>query len=165
MDPTIRRLDAAEASALAAFGEACFREAFREHFAPEAMDALCVQVFALPVMEGLIRTGAWLAGDWQGYVALGETPCPFGGLAPPTAEVARLYVLRRWQRTGTADRLMARAAEEARERKHRSLWLQAFGGNPRALAFYRRWGFRDYGPCGVACAGLLLPHRMMGRDL
>lgn len=165
MDPPIRRLAAAEAPALAALGEACFREAYGEHFSPVDMDTLCAAVFAPPVMDRLLAAGVWVAGDWQGYIALGETPCPIPGLASPTVELARLYVRRCWQGKGVADRLMERFLEEVTRLGSRGVWLQAFAGNPRALAFYRRWGFRDLGACAVVCEGIALPHRTMGRDL
>jgi diamine N-acetyltransferase len=165
MAPTIRQLHAAEAPALATFAEACFRDAYRMHFGPAAMERLCAAVFAPPVMAKLVLDGVWMAGDWQGYVALGEVPCPIPELASPVVELARLYVARPWQGTGIADRLMERFLHEAAERQGRSVWLQAFEGNPRALAFYRRWGFRDYGPHALVCEGILLLHRALGRSL
>jgi GNAT superfamily N-acetyltransferase len=165
MATTIRRLVPAEAPALAAFGEACFREAFGTHFDAAAMHALCGAAFALPVLERLIGNGAWVAGDWQGYLALGEVPCPIPGLESPTVELARLYVPGVWQGTGIADRLMERFLSEIADRRGRSLWLQAYAGNPRALAFYRRWRCLDYGPYPLLCEGLVLPHRLLGRNL
>jgi GNAT superfamily N-acetyltransferase len=165
MNTTIRRLEAAEASALAAFGASCFREAYADHFGPAATEALCAAAFAPGVMAKLILDGVWRAGDWQGYIALGEVPCPIAGLASPTLELARLYVARCWQGKGIADRLMERFLLEVRARHGRSIWLQAFAGNPRALAFYRRWGFTDFGPYDLTCEGILLPHRQLGRNL
>jgi len=161
----VRRLELSETPALAAFAEACFREAFLPHFGAGALEVLCPLVFATNVMEQLIRNGAWVAGDWQGYVALGTTPCPVPELPSPVVELARLYVPLPWQGQGVANALMETSLAEARQRGGRSAWLQAYAGNPRALAFYRRWGFRDFGPFTVACQGLELPHRALGRDL
>jgi GNAT superfamily N-acetyltransferase len=156
-----------EGPELASFAEACFREAFRAHFEPKAMARLCARVFAPPILEGLLRSGVWLAeqdGEWQGYVALGALPCPLPELAIPALELARLYVTADWQGKGVADRLMGRFLAEAGDRGGRSVWLQAFEGNPRALAFYRRWGFIDFGPFELVCEGVLLPHRLLGRS-
>ena len=161
----VRRLAPEEVPALAAFAEACFRDAFAEHFAAADLDRLCAAAFALPVMARLVQDGAWLAGAWQGYAALGEVPCPIAGLATPVLELARFYVAGAWQGTGVADRLMERFLREAGARGARSVWLQAFAGNPRALAFYRRWGFVDHGPYELICEGLVLPHRMLARGL
>ena len=165
MDTTIRRLLVEETPILASFAESCFREAFGADFQPAAMDALCTAVFAYPVMAELILNGVWLAGDWQGYIALGELPCPIPALAGPTVELARLYVPWLWQGKGIADQLMQQVMGEVADRHCQSIWLQAYEGNPRALAFYRRWGFTDFGPHHLVCQGIALPHRLMGRNL
>ena len=165
MDTLIHRLAAADAPVLASFAETCFREAFGAHFGSTAMDALCAVACTNPVMEKLIQDGVWVAGDWQGYLALGEVPCPIPELTGPTLELARLYVRELWQGKGIADRLMERFLVEVAERQGRSVWLQAFAGNPRALAFYRRWGFADFGPYNLICEGIVLPHRLLGRNL
>jgi GNAT superfamily N-acetyltransferase len=154
-----------DAASLSSFAEACFREAYTGDFVPASLEALCRVAFTETVIAGLIRNGAWVAGDWQGYVARGETPCPISGLAKPIGELARLYVPRRWQGTGVADRLMAIFLSDAEDRGDRSLWLQAHANSPRALAFYRRWGFDDYGFLAITCEGVLLPHRALGRRL
>jgi GNAT superfamily N-acetyltransferase len=165
MNTTVRRLEAVEASALAAFGASCFQEAYADQFGSAAMSTLCAAAFAPAVMEKLILDCVWLAGDWQGYIALGEVPCPIPELTSPTLELARLYVARCWQGKGIADLLMERFLLEVTARHGRSIWLQAFEGNPRALAFYRRWGFTDFGPYDLTCEGILLPHRQLGRNL
>lgn len=164
----IRPLLPPEAPLLAAFAEGCFREAFGGAFPPGEMDRLCGRVFESSIVERLIAQGVWVAqadGDWSGYAAMGDTPCPIDALAAPTAELARLYVRRDHHGDGTANRLIERFLEEAQLRGHRSAWLQAFEGSPRALSFYRRWGFVDFGPYVVTCEGIALPHRALGRDL
>lgn len=168
MSIAIRPLSPSEAPSLAAFAEACFREAFGAAFPSEALDRLCGRVFEASVMETLIAQGVWLAEEdsvWVGYVALGSTPCPLPGLAEPHAELARLYVPRSHQGTGAADRLMDRFLEELRLRGVHSVWLQASADSPRALAFYRRRGFEDFGAYVVICEDIALPHRALGRNL
>lgn len=165
MDATIRRLTESEAPDLAVFAAACFRESFQDHFPAADMERLCTVAFALPVMERLIRDGTWVAGNWLGYAALGELPCPLAELAPPCTELARLYVPRRWQGQGVADGLMGQFLAEARDRGSRSVWLQAYRGNPRALAFYGRWHFAAFHPFDLVCEGLTLPHVLLGRAL
>lgn len=161
----VRRLAQEETRALAIFAEACFREAYGAHFAAADLERLCTAVFALPVMARLVHDGAWVAGAWQGYAALGQVPCPIPGLGEPTLELARLYVARAWQGKGVADRLMERFMQEAAARGAGSVWLQVFAESPRARAFYRRWGFTDHGPYVLTWEGLTLPHRMLGRNL
>ena len=168
MSIEIRRAETTEIAGLASFAETCFREAFAADFPPVAMDRLCAQVFALPIVAALIGRGVWLAAGkegWRGYIALGDVRCPIPELTHPVAELARLYVPRRWQGQGVADALMERFFTETGHRGAHGIWLQAYERNPRALAFYRRWGFQDFGPFDLECEGILLPHRALGRNL
>jgi diamine N-acetyltransferase len=165
MDLTIRRLTLPEAPILASFAEACFREAFSAHFDSDSLNAVCAVAFTLPVMEKLVLDGVWVAGDWQGYLALGEVSCPIPQLESPAAELARLYVPADWQGKGIADQLLDRFLDEVTARRARSVWLQAYAGNPRALSFYRRRGFTDFGSYQLVCEGVVLPHRLLGRAL
>lgn len=168
MSPVIRPVCLPEAPNLAAFAEGCFREAFGDALPAEALDRLCARVFEVSVMEGLVAQGVWLAEEgpvWAGYVALGNTPSPLRGLTEPCAELARLYVPRSHQGSGIADLLMDRFLEEVRRSGACSAWLQASADSPRALAFYRRRGFVDFGAYLVTCEGIALPHRALGRNL
>jgi ribosomal protein S18 acetylase RimI-like enzyme len=164
----IRRADPSEAEALARFAEARFRETFGPHFPEEAMDLLCSRAFARPVMAGLLAAGTWVAegpGGCLGYLALATDPCPLEGLSFPQLELARLYVAPAWQGRGVGDALMTAFQEEARNRGAGSVWLEAHEGNPRALRFYQRWGFRDLGGKVRTVEGVPLPHRILGCPL
>jgi diamine N-acetyltransferase len=71
-----------------------------------------------------------------------------------------------WQGKGVSGTLMTAFLDAARGRGARGIWLEAFEGNPRALGFYRRWGFRDLGGRQVQVQdGVHLPHRILGKDL
>lgn len=168
MPVTIRKVEAAEAPALAQFAETCFRETFAYLFPEEAMDALCLRAFTPGILGALIEQGAWVAqaGEgWRGYLALSQDPCPVAGLPEPHLELSRLYVTTPWHGTGVSDALMATLLAEARRRGTRAVWLEAFQGNPRALRFYTRWGFQDLGGRDALREGLRLPHRILATDL
>lgn len=168
MDIPVRRVDPGEAKDLAAFSEALFRETFGYLFPEEAMDHLCARAFTPAALGILIGQGAWVAeggGGWSGYAALSTDPCPVPGLPEPSLELARLYVARQWHGHGVSGALMAAFQEEARRRGARGLWLEAFEGNPRALGFYRRWGFHDLGGKVEVKEGVHLPHRILGLAL
>jgi GNAT superfamily N-acetyltransferase len=66
------------------------------------------------------------------------------GLAP-ACELARLYVQEPFTGGGLGRRLLHAAEARAAEQGAAVLWLTAWVGNPRALAFYAR--------CGYAVAG------------
>jgi GNAT superfamily N-acetyltransferase len=74
------------------------------------------------------------------YVVADHSP---GGIpmdAP--VELVRFYVVRDWHGRGVAQRLMDACVAEARRRGGRTLWLAVWQENPRAIAFYRKAGFR-----------------------
>lgn len=167
MSFTVRRAVPQEAHALGIFAEACFREAFGYLFPEEALDLLCSKAFTTPMMEGLIGHGAWVAEGaegWRGYAAANPAPCPAEGLEAPHLELSRLYVATPWMGQGVSDALMTAFMEEARRRGVAGVWLEAFEGNPRALGFYKRWGFRDLGARVQVREGLHLPHRILATD-
>jgi GNAT superfamily N-acetyltransferase len=168
MDIPVRKVAPGEAKGLAAFAESCFRETFGYLFPEQAMDHLCSRAFAPAVLGALIDQGAWVAEGpegWRGYVALSTDPCPVDHLPEPHLELARLYVARQWHRQGVSGALMAAFMDEARRRGTRGVWLEAFEGNPRALGFFRRWGFQDLGAQVQVKEGVHLPHRILGLTL
>jgi GNAT superfamily N-acetyltransferase len=168
MSFTVRKAEPHEAHPLAQFAEACFRESFGYLFPEEALDILCSKAFTTPVMEALILQGAWVAegaDGWRGYAALSLAPCPTGDLPSPHLELSRLYVASPWMGQGVSDALMTAFMDFARAKGMKGVWLEAFEGNPRALRFYQRWGFRDLGASVKIREGLHLPHRILVSDL
>ncbi len=164
----VRQADPSEAHPLGMFAEACFREAFGYLFPEEALDLLCSKAFTTQVMDSLIHNGTWIAEGpegWRGYAAMSLDPCPAQSLEPPHVELSRLYVGSSWMGQGVSDALMAAFMDEARRRGAKGVWLEAFEGNPRALRFYKRWGFHDLGASVKIREGLHLPHRILGSDL
>jgi GNAT superfamily N-acetyltransferase len=63
----------------------------------------------------------------------------------PAVEIDRLYVLERFTSKGVGKGLLRKAEEFAASRGAAAVWLTAWVGNPRALAFYARQGYRDVG--------------------
>jgi GNAT superfamily N-acetyltransferase len=164
----VRKVRLQEATELARFSEACFRESFGYLFPEEALQSLCTKAFAPAMLEDLVRKGAWVAEGpegWRGFLTLSTGACPVPGLPEPQVELARLYVASPWQGQGVSDALMEAFLGEVRGRGAKAVWLEAFEGNPRALGFYVRWGFRDLGGHELVREGLRLPHRILGRDL
>jgi ribosomal protein S18 acetylase RimI-like enzyme len=61
------------------------------------------------------------------------------------AELHRIYVARAWHGKGLAQELMNNVLEEAARQGCDGVWLGVWERNPRALAFYRKHGFRAVG--------------------
>ncbi len=148
---SIRRAQAADAAALAAFAARTFRETFEADNSAEDMalylaanygpDRQGAEIRDAGVVTLLAEDGRRLAG----YAQLLEGPAP--DCVPGTApiEIRRFYVDRAWQGRGVAQSLMVASLESAMERGARTVWLAVWERNLRAQAFYRKCGFEDCG--------------------
>lgn len=61
------------------------------------------------------------------------------------AELHKFYVDPAYHGHGTAHALMDHALGVLNAELPRPIWLSVFSGNPRAIAFYRKWGFEIVG--------------------
>ncbi|WP_317698808.1 GNAT family N-acetyltransferase [Aeromicrobium sp. REDSEA-S32_B7] len=84
--------------------------------------------------------------DPLGYTKLGpiDFDLPEGQPAEGATELHQLYVAAEAKGTGVAAALMQWGIDWARQRAS-ILYLSVFTENPRAQAFYRRYGFVDVG--------------------
>ena len=64
---------------------------------------------------------------------------------PAPIELKRIYVAKAWQGRRVAQALMDASLDAARARGARTLWLGVWERNPRALAFYEKYGFTRVG--------------------
>ncbi len=80
-----------------------------------------------------------------GYLVLMPATLPDDAPHPDDLEVQRIYVLSRYHGTGIGHALMTRAVEESARRGARQVVLGVLKRNTRAVAFYRRQGFREVG--------------------
>jgi ribosomal protein S18 acetylase RimI-like enzyme len=62
-----------------------------------------------------------------------------------TLEIERLYCVGDYVGKGIGRILMQTALHYAREAKFESVWLGVWEHNPRAFAFYEKWGFKKFG--------------------
>jgi GNAT superfamily N-acetyltransferase len=129
---------------LALIGAATFLESFAGILEGESILAHCARGHAAATYRELIakpRTTAWLAevkGAPIGYAILTAPDLPLNDLTDQDLELKRIYLLSRFQGTGTGQRLMEIAISEARNRNARRLLLGVYKQNRKALAFYAR---------------------------
>lgn len=153
---SVRRATPADAARLSAIAAGTFRDTFASHNTPEDMDRYVADAFsperqaaeiADPGGTVLLAEQADDAGniDLVGYAHVidGEAPTCVAGPAP--TELKRLYVTRAWHGHGVAHALMDAALGAARARGARTLWLGVWERNPRAAAFYAKYGFARVG--------------------
>jgi GNAT superfamily N-acetyltransferase len=151
--PTFRIATAADAPALAAFGRRTFFQAYAMVMEPELMQRVLAGQFGEARQRAEIEesSATWIVaeidGVLAGYAYLRDARSPEIGAPPAPVELARFYLDRPWHGRGIARQLMDAAVEHARRLGGRTLWLAVWQRNPRAVAFYRKYGFTQAGVC------------------
>ena len=149
--PILRNAAPNDADRLAELAERTFRDAFAAQNTPEDMDLHCALNYSAEIQAreiddpGVATILCEDDGRLVGYVQLGWRPAPVALGAERTAELQRLYVDRRWHGTGVAQALMAEALGRAKLGRADRIWLGVWERNPRAIAFYEKWGFAVVG--------------------
>ena len=151
LDPVIRRAGIADAALLAELGARTFVETFAADNRPEDMAAYLATAFGpeQQVAELTDSHSTFLIAEVDGVAAgyakihPGRTPERVTGERP--IELVRLYVSQVWLGRGVGAALMRDCLGEARRAGYQMLWLGVWERNNRALAFYRKWNFREVG--------------------
>ena len=151
MTPTIRRATLADAPALAELAARTFRDTFGTDNTPEDMalhleasysTELQAREIADPAMITLVADDA---GSLVAFTQLRRGPAPACVTGAAPIEIQRFYLAADWHGRGLAHTLMAHAFEVALAVGAETIWLGVWERNPRAIAFYRKFGFVDVG--------------------
>jgi ribosomal protein S18 acetylase RimI-like enzyme len=147
LETHIRRATAADAEALSRLSAAIFPLGCPANTRPEDLAEyidreLTPERFrALLENERIAILLVEIGGRPAGY-AMVELGVTHPQLPRAQRELRKFYIDAEYHGRGVANALMqavlATAGEDA-------LWLSVFSGNPRAIAFYTRWGFRIAG--------------------
>lgn len=149
--PPIRRGTPADAAALAEFAARMFADTFgadnrtedmAAHLAASYGPAQQARELADPEYVTLLAFGEAGLAAYAQVRRHQPPPCVTG---PAPVELYRFYVDPLWQGRGLAGRLMAEVRGVAAELGGRTLWLSVWERNPRARAFYAKYGFQDAG--------------------
>ena len=150
---TLRRAaaTATDAALLASLGARLFEEAFGAANDPADVEAFLASSYSpakqLAELGDPLRA-AWIVesgGDAVGYALMRRHATAASVSATDPAELQRIYVARSLHGVGVADLLMRACVDQARAWTADALWLGVWERNPRAIAFYSRWGFRRVG--------------------
>lgn len=148
---TVRRAEPADAARLAALAERTFRAAFGSSNTRENMDVHCANAYGETIQASEIANSGietFVCDDGAelvGYAQLRWGTAPPCVLASRPAEVQRIYVDRQWHGKGIARALMSEALAAAVRGDADQVWLGVWENNPRAMAFYRKFGFDRVG--------------------
>ena len=151
MTATLRRGGANDAEALAILAERTFRDAFGARNTAENMDLHCTRSFGTGIQAreladaGLVTTLAAESGRLVGFSQLYLSKPHACITAARPAELNRIYVSSEWQGRGVAQSLMRNVLDTAAAAGSDILWLGVWEHNPKAIAFYRKFGFEILG--------------------
>jgi ribosomal protein S18 acetylase RimI-like enzyme len=147
----IRKADQADAAALAELAERTFRDAFGALNTATNMDLHCRSSYGRKLQAREIADPCLLTlvcednGTLIAYAQLRRGKAPDCVAAEQTVEIQRLYVDKEWHGKGIAQDLMNALLDHAREDHAGVVWLGVWEHNPRAIAFYAKFGFRECG--------------------
>jgi ribosomal protein S18 acetylase RimI-like enzyme len=153
---TIRPASTRDAAALSRLGALTFAETFEGHNTPEDMARYLAESFTperqateIADASGVVLLAEHSADsrepELMGYAHLVAGPVPDAVRGPSPLELKRLYVLRAWHGRRVAQALMDAGIAAAAARGARTLWLGVWERNPRAIAFYEKYGFTRVG--------------------
>jgi len=145
----VRKAHRCDAKQLAAIAEETFREAFAAASIPEDMalhcrtsysEAIQAEEIANPNMVTLLCEQG---GRLVGFAQLRWGKAPGCVVADAPGELQRLYVVRDCHGKGVAHDLMNACIDEMAIHRTDVVWLGVWERNPRAIAFYEKFGFLE----------------------
>ncbi len=83
--------------------------------------------------------------EMAGLLKLADTTVPKEVPSRSAVELAKLYVLEEFHGTGIAGVLLEKSFIVAKEIGFDAIWLCVWENNPRAQAFYKKYGFESVG--------------------
>ena len=149
--PQIHPAHPTDAQQLARFAEHNFRQTFEPTNSKEDMDLYCAQAFGPDVQRAEIEAPSNTIllceqGDnIIGFATLHSGTAPDCVHSANAQEIQRLYVDSEWHGQGVAQSLMEAAITSAIDSAADTLWLGVWKENPRAIAFYKKYGFQAVG--------------------
>ena len=150
-DISIRLATAADNGLLANLGAQTFFDSFAADNTPENMAAYLAASFSPQKQAAELADPANVfliaetAGAAAGYARLKEGPPPECIRGARPIEIVRFYSVAAWIGRGVGAALMQACLAEAGRRGCDTVWLDVWERNPRAIVFYRKWGFEQAG--------------------
>lgn len=149
--PAIRRAEPKYAVRLALLAERTFRAAFGSLNTHENLDAHCASAYSEAFQASeIVNPGIETFvcddnGELIGYAQLRWGAAPACVPAAKPAEIQRIYVDQRWHGKSIAQALMSEMFGAALRGNADWVWLGVWENNPRAMAFYQKFGFINVG--------------------
>ncbi|MBE9070398.1 GNAT family N-acetyltransferase [Leptolyngbya cf. ectocarpi LEGE 11479] len=148
---SIRQAHLDDSEVLAHLAERTFRETFTTENNLSDMESHCAKNFGTEIQRQEILNPncatilAEVAGQLVAFAQV-QLHSPKGCVsADHPAELHRLYVGKEWHGQGVAHKIMSKILSTAADAGADHIWLGVWEHNPRAIAFYGKYGFRVVG--------------------
>ena len=149
----IRPAEITDAEMLAELCQKTFYDAFHEHpeNAPEDMADYMEKAFSIKTIRAELEEKdsifliAEIEGEVAGYAKIMLGVTEDGITAEKPIELNRLYAHQKFLGKSVGQALMDECFQIARENDCDVMWLGVWEFNPRAQAFYRKYGFYEVG--------------------
>jgi len=148
----IRRATIDDAAALSAFAARVFIETFGDENNPDDLTEHVESTYNIDRQSAELRdedTATWLIeredATLIAYLQMCRKRVPPCVTGRNPVEIYRFYVDHSAHGTGLAHTLMSTAFAQARAWDGDVVWLGVWEHNPRAMKFYRKFGFADVG--------------------
>lgn len=136
---------------LAEMGAETFADSFSADNTPENISAYLAASFSPEIQARELAEAAsmFLIIEHDraavAYAQLSFGNAPDGILSQKPMEIVRIYARKEWIGKGVGAQLMKACLHEAEDAGCDLIWLGVWEHNPRAIAFYRKWGFEQVG--------------------
>jgi len=140
-----------DATMLSELGAKTFYDTYASDNTPENIDAYIRKSFSTEIQidelsdPNIIFLIAELENEPVGYAKLKLDSKDESITGTKPIEIERIYSLQQYIGKGIGKALMQAAIDEAKQKACDSIWLGVWEKNPRAINFYKKWGFREVG--------------------
>lgn len=140
-----------DAKMLSEFGAKAFSESFAEDNTEENIRLYLEQTYSPEIQfheltnPEVVFLIAEIENAAVGYVKINLNSRDDSVQGSGTIEIERIYAAKEHIGKGVGKSLMQASIREAKQRGCDSIWLGVWEKNPRAIAFYRKWGFEEVG--------------------
>lgn len=147
----IRKAAPSDAKRLCELAESTFRDTFGAANTDADMNSHCRSSYGQAIQTHEISRRDMVTllseddGRLIGFAQLRWHGAPACVPSEAPGEIQRLYLASAWHGKGVAQELMDACIEQMRARGSDVVWLGVWERNPRAISFYRKFGFVEVG--------------------
>jgi ribosomal protein S18 acetylase RimI-like enzyme len=150
-DVTIRTASIRDARLLADLGAKTFHDTFKPSNTEKDMELYLAKNFSTEQLERELKEAgttfiiAEHNGEAVGYAKMRTQEEPEGLNESNQIEIERFYSRKEYFGKAVGKTLMEACLKIGKAAGHKVAWLGVWEHNPRAIAFYEKWGFQRFG--------------------